>query len=69
VQAKATDSSMTKEMKMMARVGHPCGVDFLAKPFLAAHPEYAWQEPYLRDMKAGPWTEFHSGETADSQKQ
>jgi hypothetical protein len=69
VQAKATDSGMTKEMKMVARVGHPCGEDFLAKPFLAAHPEYAWQEPYLRDMKAGPWTEFYSGETAVSQKQ
>jgi hypothetical protein len=69
VQAKATDSSMTKEMKMVARAGHPCGEDFLAKPFLAAHPEYRWQEPYLRDMKAGPWTEFHSGETAASQKQ
>jgi hypothetical protein len=69
VQAKATDSIMTKEMKMVARAGHPCGEDFLAKPFLAAHPEYSWQEPYLRDMKAGPWTEFHSGETAASQKQ
>jgi len=44
---------MTKEMRIMARMGHPCGGDFLAKPFLAAHPEYAWQEPYLRDMKAG----------------
>jgi len=30
--------------------------------FLAAHPDYAWQEPYLRDMPAGPWTEFHAGE-------
>ena len=44
---------MTKEMKMVTQTGHPCGEDFLAKPFLAAHPEYAWQEPYLRDMKAG----------------
>src|SRR5260370_41626590 len=51
---------MTKERRIMARMGHPCGGDFLAKPFLAAHPEYAWQEPYLRDMKAGPWTEFRS---------
>jgi hypothetical protein len=49
-------------MRLVARTGHPCGEDFLAKPFLVAHPEFAWQEPYLRDMKAGPWTEFHSGE-------
>lgn len=62
VQGKATDSAMTKEMRLSARAGHPCGQNFQAKPFLAAHPEYAWQEPYLRDMNAGPWTEFRSGE-------
>ena len=62
VQGKATDSIMAKDLRLVARTGHPCGEDFLAKPFLAAHPEYAWEEPYLRDMKAGPWTEFHSGE-------
>ena len=62
VQGKATDSSMTKEMRLVARMGHPCGGDFLAEPFLAAHPEFAWEKPYLRDMKAGPWTEFRSGE-------
>jgi len=69
VQGKATDSEMTKEMKLVARAGHPCGEDFLAKPFLAAHPQYDWQAPYLHDMKAGPWTEFSSGETAAPQKQ
>jgi Phospholipase B len=62
VQAKATDSTMAREMRLLARAGHPCGEDFQAKPFLAAHPEFAWQEPYLRDMKAGPWTPFRSGE-------
>lgn len=62
VQGKATDARMAKEMRFMARMGHPCGGDFLAKPFLATHPEQAWQEPYLRDMKAGPWTEFPSGQ-------
>lgn len=61
VQGKAADSSMAKQMMLVARVGHPCGEDFLAKPFLAAHPEYQWQEPYLRDMKAGPWTTFQAG--------
>jgi Phospholipase B len=62
VQGKAADSTMAKEMRLTARMGHPCGADFLAKPFLAAHPEYAYQEPYLRDMKAGPWTTFASNE-------
>ncbi|MGB7437931.1 MAG: C45 family peptidase [Candidatus Acidiferrum sp.] len=66
VQGKATDSTMTKNMELIARMGHPCGEDFIAKPFLAAHPEYAWQEPYLHDMKAGPWTVFKSGEARAS---
>jgi len=49
-------------------MGHPCGEDFLAKPFLASHPAYAWQEPYLRDMKAGPWTEFGVGKSTAAAK-
>jgi len=68
VQGKATDSTMAKDMRLVARMGHPCGEDFSAKPFLAAHPDYAWQEPYLRDMKAGPWTFFRSGEAAGAVK-
>ena len=62
VQGKVTDSDLAGKMTMEAHAGHPCGEDFLAKPFLAAHPEYAWQAPILRDMKSGPWTEFASGE-------
>ena len=62
VQGKVTDSKMAAAMSLVARRGHPCGTDFLAAPFLKAHPEYAWMAPVLRDMKAGPWTEFHSGE-------
>ena len=68
VQGKAADSTMAKEMRLVARMGHPCGDDFLAKPFLAAHPEYAWEAEYLRDMKAGPWTMFRSGEVQSTLK-
>ncbi len=68
VQGKAADSTMAKAMRLTARTGHPCGADFLAKPFLAAHPEYAYQEPYLRDMKAGPWTTFASNEVPSNRK-
>jgi len=63
VQGKVTDSDLAGKMTMVAHAGHPCGEDFLAKPFLAAHPEYSWEAPILRDMKSGPWTEFSSGET------
>jgi hypothetical protein len=64
VQGKVTSSDLAAHMELVAHAGHPCGEDFLAKPFLAAHPEYAWQTPILRDMKAGPWTQFSSGERA-----
>jgi hypothetical protein len=64
VQGKATDSDMAGKMSFVARAGHPCGEDFLAKPFLEEHPEYSWQAPILRDMKAGPWTTFTSDDTS-----
>jgi hypothetical protein len=60
VQAKVTDAAMAAEMALTASMGHSCGLDFLAAPHLAAHPEYAWQKPYLRDLKSHPWTEFRA---------
>jgi hypothetical protein len=62
VQGKATDSKMAAAMSFVARAGHPCGADFVAADFLERHPEYAWQKPLLRDMKAGPWTKFQAGQ-------
>jgi hypothetical protein len=64
VQGKATDSKMAGNMSFVARAGHPCGADFLAADFLEQHPEYSWQKPLLRDMKAGPWTTFQAGQKA-----
>jgi hypothetical protein len=64
VQGKVTDSDLAARMTMIAHAGHPCGEDFLAKPFLAAHPQFDWQSSILRDMKAGPWTVFTSGDKA-----
>ncbi len=62
VQGKATDSAMTEKMSFVARAGHPCGADFHAAKFLDQHPEFSWQKPLLKDMKAGPWTEFTAGQ-------
>src|ERR1051326_1963737 len=62
VQGKAADSAMAAKMSFVARAGHPCGADFLAADFLEHHPEYSWQKPLLRDMKAGPWTVFTAGQ-------
>jgi hypothetical protein len=64
VTGEVTDTAMAGRMSMIVRAGHPCGADFIAGPFLAAHPEFGWQKPILHDMKAGPWTEFTSGQTA-----
>ena len=64
VQGKAADSEMAASMSFVAHAGHPCGEDFLAAPFLAAHPEFAWESPILIDMKAGPWTVFSAGQKA-----
>ena len=61
VQGKVTDSELASHMRLIARAGHPCGEDFLAAPFLQKHPEYRWQAPILKDMKAGPWTTFSAG--------
>lgn len=58
VQGKVTTTDLTNKMSFWAHMGHPGGADFLAKPFFAAHPQYKWMSPYLRDMKAYPWTLF-----------
>src|SRR5271165_1949773 len=62
VQGKVTDSDMAAKMSFVAHAEHPCGEDFLATPFLAAHPEFSWQAAILKDVKSGPWTVFTSGE-------
>jgi hypothetical protein len=58
VQGKVTTTDLAQKMQFWAHMGHPSGDDFLAKPYFAKHPEYNWMSPYLRDMKAYPWTLF-----------
>ncbi len=65
VNAKVADSSMANELSFRARTGRPCGEDFLVQPFLAAHPEFAWQKPVLGDMKGNPWVSFHTDDKSD----
>ena len=62
VTGKVTDSDLAAHLGLIARAGHPCGEDFLAAPFFAAHPEFGYLKPILKDMKAGPWTQFAAGE-------
>lgn len=60
VQGKVTSASLAKELRMWARMGHPCGKDFVASDFFARHPEYQWQGKFLQDMKSHPWTLFEA---------
>jgi hypothetical protein len=62
VTGKVADSDMAGKMALVAHAGHPCGDDFHAAEFLAAHAEYAYLKPILKDMPSGPWTAFHAGE-------
>jgi len=64
--AKAADSSMIRNMSFMARTNRPCGEPFLVGPFLAKHPEFAWEKPVLRDMQSTPWAMFRSNDHASS---
>jgi len=62
VTGKVTDSDLAGHLALIARAGHPCGEDFIAAPFFAAHPEFSYLKPILKDMKAGPWTQFSAGD-------
>jgi hypothetical protein len=64
VQGKVMNSDLAAAMSFIARIGHPCGTKFDAAQFLQTHQDYAWQSPILRDMNAGPWTQFRIGEHA-----
>ena len=55
---KVTDSNLASEGAFWAHWGKPCDTDFSASSFLSHHPEYSWQQPHLRDIKAYPWTVF-----------
>lgn len=62
VSGKVIDSNMAASLSFIARIGHPCGINFDAAKFLEAHPDFSWESSVLRDMVAGPWTEFRIGQ-------
>ncbi len=60
VQNKVADATMAEHMSFTASAGHSCGIDFKAAQHLRRHPEFSWQEKFLRDMDSRPWTTFAS---------
>lgn len=59
-QVKVTTASQAKELKLWARMGHPCGQDFIASEFFKKQPEYEWQAKFLRDMRSYPSSLFEA---------
>src|SRR5262249_39912587 len=57
VESKVTDATLAERMAFWGQIGHQ-GSDFLAEPFIEAHPEYKWMRGLLKDMKCGPWSLF-----------
>jgi hypothetical protein len=43
-------------------IAHNNWTTYLEGPHLAAHPEFAWQKPVLKDMKSQPWTVFEAAQ-------
>jgi hypothetical protein len=60
--AKVVDAGMAKAMSFAARWGSADGMAFDAPAFLAAHPQFDWQEGYLKSRPAEPWVDFKAGE-------
>jgi hypothetical protein len=62
VQNKVTSSSLAAGMSLLANMGHACGQEFKAKPFLEKYPQFRWQAPALADLDTGGWTTFAAGD-------
>jgi hypothetical protein len=63
VQNKVADAAMIQALSFTAHAGHASGDDFSASELLKNHPEFDWQKPLLRDLKAQPWTTFEASKT------
>jgi hypothetical protein len=62
VDGKAVDADMASRMAFAARWGAACGAPFVARKFLAAHPQFEGIAGILQDRPAQPWVDFHAGE-------
>ena len=60
VQGKVTTAALARNLAFWARMGHPCGQDFIASAYFEKHPEFQWQDAFLRDMTSHPWTLFEA---------
>jgi len=61
-EAKVVNADLAKNMSFWARIGHPDGSEFTWDTFLVENPAFAWQKPYLKDLKSQPWALFSSSD-------
>jgi hypothetical protein len=52
------DTTLAKNISLIARWGTSCGTPFETKPFFKQHIQWRDQEPYVKDRPYQPWTEF-----------
>jgi hypothetical protein len=62
IDGKVIDSKMAKSWEIWAKWGSSCSIGFDAGEFLEKHPQYEWQQGYLKDLPPEPWTLFSFGE-------
>ena len=61
VDGKVTTADAARAMSMWGRFGRADGLAFDADEFLRIHPQWNWQEGYLKSRPHQPWTVFAGG--------
>ncbi|MGH9760269.1 MAG: C45 family autoproteolytic acyltransferase/hydrolase, partial [Blastocatellia bacterium] len=66
VNAKVADSTLAAKMEFWGAAGHPCGISFNSRAFLARHRAYSWTRRVAGDLPAGSWTLFSISNAEES---
>jgi hypothetical protein len=53
---KVVNSELISRGQQWAHWGKPCGDSFIVKDYFSKHKQYLWQQKYLKDIIAYPWT-------------
>ena len=63
VDAKLATAGNVLNMSMWGRFGRADGTVFDADEHLRQHPQFNWQQGYLKSRPSQPWTYFNNGTT------
>jgi hypothetical protein len=59
IDGKVTTSAMARNMSLSGIFGRADGAPFDAEAFLRIHPQWNWQQGYLKSRPSKPWTVFN----------